>query len=332
MKRLGSLVFVGIVLWSGWWFAGATVANRVITGWLEDRRTEGWAADVGTLDTGGFPLRFETTLEELRLADPDTGVAWQAPRVTLTRPAYAPTDITVTLPSMHTLASPLERLTITSTTSTARLAVAPTPALTVWSSAITLEDFTITASQGWMSKVARADITTQAGDAPFSHVIRADLADVAPGGPILRILDPANLLPETLARMTIDATATFDAPWDINALQDRRPQPREMDLRNVEILWGDIEVRIAGDVTVDDEGVPEGDIAVQVVNWQALLDLLQSNGVLPQRINTLALRAVESLAAASGRPDTLDASLTLAGGFIRFGVIPIGPAPRIVIR
>jgi hypothetical protein len=332
MKRLGWLVFGGIVVWSGWWYASATVADRVIAAWLEERRAEGWAADVSALGTRGFPLRLETTLEGLSLVDPDTGVAWQAPRVTLTRPAYAPTDITVTLPAEHRLASPLEQLTITSTASSAQLSVAPTPALTVWNSAIALEDFTITSSQGWTSAVARADITTQAGEAPFSYIIRADLAQVAPGGPILRILDPANLLPESLARLSIDATVTFDEPWDIDALQQRRPQPRAIDLRTVEMLWGEIEVRVAGDMTVDENGVPEGDIAVQIVNWQALLDLLQSNGVLPQRMNALALRAVESLAQASGRPDTLDASLTLGGGFIRFGVIPIGPAPRFVIR
>ena len=96
--------------------------------------------------------------------------------------------------------------------------------------------------------------------------------------------------------------------------------------------WGEIEVRIAGTLTIDANGVPEGDIAVQIVKWEALLELLQSNGVLPQQINAFALRAVESLAQASGRADTLDATLTLAGGFIRFGLIPLGPAPRLVIR
>lgn len=332
MKRLGWLVIVFAVAWGGWWTANSMVTDRVLRSWIEDRRAEGWAADVGEISTTGFPMQMATTLQDLRLADPATGLAWQTPDVTLTRPVFGPTDITVSLPPQHVLSSPFTRLTITSQASTARLSVAPTPNLTVWDSQIALANFTVASTQGWSSHIGRADITTTQGEAPLSHVIRADLAEVAPGGPILQLLDPANLLPESMQSMRIDATATFDKAWDITALENRRPQPRAIDLHTVDMQWGDIALRVAGQLVVDENGVPDGDIAVQIVNWEALLALLQSNGVLPQQINTFALRAVESLAQASGRPDTLDATLTLSGGFVRFGVIPLGPAPRLVIR
>ena len=332
MKRLGWLVLVCSVVWSGWWYANAVAIDRVLSAWLDDRRAEGWAADAQHLDTTGFPMKLATTLEGLRLADPATGVAWQAPSVTLTRPTFGPTDITVSLPPEHILSSPFVNLTISSQTSTARLSVAPTPNLTVWDSQIALEDFAIASSQGWTSRIGGAEISTTQGAEPMSHVIRATLTEVSPGGPILQLLDPANLLPDSMQSMRIDATATFDKAWDITALEDRRPQPRAIDLQTVDMRWGEIEVRVAGALTVDANGVPEGDIAVQIVKWEALLELLQSNGVMPQQINAFALRAVESLAQASGRADTLDATLTLAGGFIRFGLIPLGPAPRLVIR
>ena len=332
MKRLAWLIFVCAAAWSGWWYANAMVTDRVLSGWLDDRRAEGWAADVQQLDTAGFPVQLATTLQDLHLADPTTGVAWQAPAVIITRPVFGPTDITVTLPPEHVLSSPFVSLTITSQTSTARLSVAPPPNLTLWESEIALKEFAVASSQGWTSRIGRADITTTRGEVPLSQIIRADLTDIAPGGPILQLLDPAKLLPESMQSMRIDATATFDKAWDITALENRRPQPRAIDLHTVDMQWGDIELRVAGELVVDAAGVPEGDIAVQIVNWEALLALLQSNGVLPQQINTFALRAVESLAQASGRPDTLDATLTLAGGFIRFGLIPLGPAPRLVIR
>jgi len=332
MKRLGWLVLACAVAWSGWWYANAVAIDRVLSTWLDDRRAEGWAADVQNLNTAGFPMQLATTLQDLRLADPATGVAWHVPSITLTRPIFGPTDITVGLPPEHILSSPFVNLTITSQTSTARLSVAPTPNLTVWDSQVTLEDFTIASSLGWASRIGSAEISTTQGVEPLSHVIRADLTEVAPGGPILQLLDPANLLPDSMQSMQIDATATFDKAWDITALEDRRPQPRAIDLQTIDMQWGEIEVRLAGALTIDTNGVPEGDVAVQIVKWEALLELLQSNGVLPKQINAFALRAVESFAQASGRPDTLDATLTLAGGFIRFGLIPLGPAPRLVIR
>ena len=53
----------------------------------------------------------------------------------------------------------------------------------------------------------------------------------------------------------------------------------------------------------------------------------------PEAMNALNPTILsELMAALEGPPNTLDAPLTFENGFISFGPIPLGPAPRIVIR
>ncbi|MEO1048886.1 MAG: DUF2125 domain-containing protein, partial [Pseudomonadota bacterium] len=81
MIRLIVILLVGALAWMIWWVAGHTAYERGLSAWIDQRRGEGWAADVGSLTTAGFPNRFDTTLTDLRLADPETGIAWRAPQV-----------------------------------------------------------------------------------------------------------------------------------------------------------------------------------------------------------------------------------------------------------
>ena len=144
--------------------------------------------------------------------------------------------------------------------------------------------------------------------------------------------DPRGLLPETVEDMRIEGTVRFDAPWDLDALAIRRPQPRQVEIDDLHALWGGLDLRVVGGFDIDAAGTPEGRLTVKAVNWRDMLDVLQSNGTLPAEFGPLARAALETLAGASGRADTLDAPLTLSGGLIRLGPIPIGPAPRMHLR
>jgi hypothetical protein len=65
------------------------------------------------------------------------------------------------------------------------------------------------------------------------------------------------------------------------------------------------------------------------VEWRKILDMAVASGVLPES----ARAPLENgLSLMSGPKDTLDVTLGFDGGFVRLGVIPIGPAPQLVIR
>jgi hypothetical protein len=71
---------------------------------------------------------------------------------------------------------------------------------------------------------------------------------------------------------------------------------------------------------------------VKITNWRDLLRVARNAGLLPEPLMPTIERAFEILAGLSGPADTLDAPLTFAGGIVSFGPLPLGPAPRLVIR
>ena len=129
--------------------------------------------------------------------------------------------------------------------------------------------------------------------------------------------------------MRLDATLSFDRPWNRYAIEDQRPQPTRIDLTDMSARWGTVTFRAAGEVDVTPEGYPEGEITIRAVEWRKLLEMAVSSGVLPEE----AVGPLEgALDLMSGQRDTLDAKLGLRGGMVRLGIIPIAPAPRLVIR
>src|SRR6056297_3671249 len=114
MGRLIIFVLVAAALWMGYWVIGATALERGLSGWIEQRRDEGWVADVAELDVAGFPNRFDTTLTDVAFADPGTGVAWQAPFLQLLALSYRPNQVIAVLPPEHRLSTPLQNIDITS--------------------------------------------------------------------------------------------------------------------------------------------------------------------------------------------------------------------------
>jgi hypothetical protein len=132
--------------------------------------------------------------------------------------------------------------------------------------------------------------------------------------------------------MKIDARLAFDAPWDRHAIEDRRPQITAIDLSRLAARWGAMELEAAGNLSVDSEGRPEGRITMRAVNWRDMLGVAASAGWIPQELLPTAERALGLLAGFSGNPDTIDAPLSFQNGFISLGPVPLGPAPRLVLR
>ncbi|CAN0602740.1 unnamed protein product, partial [Ectocarpus sp. 12 AP-2014] len=124
----------------------------------------------------------------------------------------------------------------------------------------------------------------------------------------------------------------FDAPWDRFALEKARPQVRSLLLENLSARWGDVTFRAAGELDVDEQGIPDGRITIKAVEWRQMLAMAVNAGLVPQALTNSAESGLGLLAALSGDPDTLDVPLGFSGGRMSLGPIPIGPAPLIVIR
>lgn len=331
MRRLGYFGAVLAMVWSGWWWVGSIATETALTAWLEDRRAAGWAVDYG-LATTGYPTAFDTTVDDLRIADPASGLAWNAPRLEIRSAAWAPNAIDVVFPPSQVWASPYGTVTITARRFEAGGAISPVPRFALTNSTLAIEGMRLAASDGRKIDVESLAWTSTPGEGANSHVLDGTAIGITLPQVARRQFDPRGLLPGIISELRLEGTFGFDAPWDLDALERRRPQPTRVELRNVHAVWGGLELRVVGTLDVDAQGIPEGRLDVKAVNWRDMVELMQSNGTLPAEIGPFAMAALEALAGANGRPDTLDAPLNLSGGFIRFGPVPIGPAPRLVIR
>jgi hypothetical protein len=321
------------IVYSGYWFVAARISEHGVKTWFEARVAEGWQSEYETLKTRGYPLTLETTLTDVAIADPATGLAYQTPSIAFKSRSVTPTRLHAELAQDARLSTPFQHIDIANASANGTLFVEVGPALTVHRATFGVDELVVKSTLGWGFSLDDATATVQRlEDSPLTHDIQMTLTDLAPSASMMKRLNPNGILSDQFDALTVDASVTFDKDWDITALEGPRPQPTHVLLRNMAAKWGALNLRIAGEFDVDANGLPNGKIALKATNWREMLTLATAAGVIPQNFENLALRGGEMLAGMSGNANTIDAELTLSRGNISLGFLPLGPAPRITIR
>jgi hypothetical protein len=333
MRKLIVVILVLMLAWSGYWFVGSSAAQRAISGWLDARAAQGWVANYSSVKTRGFPNRFDTTVSDLELADPRTGLAWTAPFFQILTLSYTPNHIIAAWPNTQTIASPYEKITVTSDRMIGSIVFQPKTALTLLRTSIELDNFGLVSDLGWSAQIEKGRFATRQTTArENAHDIYFEATTVRPSVAFRSRLDPAGLLPETIKTLKLDSTVGFDAPWDRFAIERRRPQVIALEVNDLTATWGKLDLRAAGKLTVSLDGELNGQIMVRARNWREMLTVAVDAGLVARTISGTLENALEFMAGTSGDPDMLEAPLKFRKGSLSFGPIPLGPAPRLKIR
>lgn len=326
------LVLGVIALYSGYWTLTSSALERTMSNWLEERRAEGWRA-AGEVEVKGYPYRFETVVSGLDLADPMTGLGWQIPRLDLVAMALRPHQVLAFWPRTHTIVTPHERLTVTSDKMEGSLYFLPDTALALDRVALVLDRVSASSDRGWRSSAASTRIGFNLMDREAAlYRFGFEAQGVIPSGRVRAVLDPQGALPAEIALLRIDAMPRFDRVWDRHAVEARRPQITALDLRVVRATWGDLDLQASGDLTLDSAGFVDGTLAIKARNWRGILTLMVNAGIIHPDYAGTVERALELMAEETGQTRDLDAPLTFANGKMKFGPIPLGPAPRLALR
>jgi hypothetical protein len=83
---------------------------------------------------------------------------------------------------------------------------------------------------------------------------------------------------------------------------------------------------------VDSAGLATGEITVKARNWRDMVKIAVGAGLMAPEFEGTITSALEFLAGLSGDPETLDTPLKFDRGRVWFGPVPLGQAPRFVIR
>lgn len=333
MNRLIVWILIGAGVWMGLWAVGSVFYERKLADWIEARRAEGWVADVANLEVRGFPNRFDTTLSEVRMADPATGVAWSAPFVQFLSLAYKPHQVIAVLPEKHRFSTPWQTMSIGHQQARGSLFLEARPTLPLERAVAVIDDLSVSSSLGWEVLLRQGRFAAEKAAATENgYRVGAEFSGLTPSRSTRELLDPAGVLPETVDMMRIDATLHFTGPWDRTAIEISRPQVTAIDLDDLSARWGEITFRAAGELVVDERGQPEGRLTIKAVEWRRLLEMAVDAGLIAEVLRPTLERALELIAGLEGSPESLDAPLTFQKGFVSLGPIPLGPAPRIIIR
>ncbi|MDA5095222.1 DUF2125 domain-containing protein [Aliiroseovarius sp. KMU-50] len=333
MRKLIVITLVLAGLWAGYWWVGAGATERGYIGWLDERRAEGWVADYDSLRVQGFPNRFDMVAEGLSLADPDTGLAWDAESFQILTLSYKPNHLIAVWPGVQRLSTPDQKIDITSTDFKGSLVVDPSPNLPLNRASFVIEDLALTSSQDWIAKLGHANIATrQVEGQENAHELHFEAKNLVPASSFVQSLSPEGVLPPVFEGVTLKAKLGFDAPWDLLAIERARPQPTEIDLQLLTAKWGEMNLRMAGNVTIDAAGVPEGEITVKAENWRQMVTLAKSSGLLDPAFESTVMGALGLIAGLSGDPETIDVPLGFSGGYMTLGPLPIGRAPVVRLR
>ena len=333
MRRLLGAISTGAVLWCLWWGLGSVLLRVSVEDWLDARRAEGWQADA-QVSGGGFPLVMTAGLDDLALADPATGLAVSASRIRLEIDAPWPFGARLVLPEDPVRFSSPDRQAVTLVMSEGQmdLALAPSQQLGLRGLAWTAGPWGLSDPRGSIVSADSLEVSMTQMETPetYAFVVHADSA--APGETLRARLRLPEDWPLAFETFRTEAEVTFDRPWDLRALEERRPQPTRVEIGLAEAAWGDLRLNLAADLAVDEGGIATGEISLQARNWRTMLTLAERSGALPARLRDQAETVLASLAGATGNPDTLDLRLTARGGTLYLGFVPLGPAPRLSLR
>ena len=333
MRRLVWIIAVLATLWGGLWMLASSMLENGMTRWFTDRRAEGWQAEVGTISMTGFPGKLNMTVKVVSLADPATGVAFNAEELLISARSYWPAYVTVKLPSTPIgLRTPDISLSIEANATQVDLRLRPHTALQLEQLSAISGPWQLNTPEGpllWAEDFSAEVIQGQVAET-YRFALSAN--QLTPGGLIRDALLLAPDWPPAFEAFAADVTVTFDTPLDRFTLEDRRPQPREIQADRIELHWGALRLSAEGKLNVNTTGIPDGHLDLLIENWREALDITKKSGVLPAGVLPQAELMLTALANMNDDPETLDLSITFKDGATYLGPIPLGPAPSLILR
>jgi len=328
MRILLIAVIVAAAGWSGYWMISSRGVENDLRDWLDQRADAGWIAEYGDVSTQGFPNRFDTTVTDLDLADPASGIAWTAPFFQLLRLSYQPNHLIAIWPASQTIATPQQRISVQTSDARASLVFKSGTNHEVERISAVFTDVQLSSTAGWTADMPEARLATRPSDRMLGGIdVALQATNLHPRNAGLDRLAATDLLPKRLDLLKFDAALRFDAPWDQAAIEGNRPQVTAMDLRLLQATWGKLDLWAAGDLSFDDLGRASGSITIKAKNWQEILQIGVAAGWVPERFAGTLESGLSLLSSLAGSPKTLDAPLSFDKGKVSFGPIKLGTLP-----
>jgi hypothetical protein len=326
MRWLLRVVIVAALLWGGWWFAASTAMERGAIAAFDAMAARGLVATRSDLLVRGFPNRLDLVVTDPAVSDPVTGLGYSTSSVRLYTLTWRPWHVIAAFAPEQRMTTPGGDAVLTSDRMQASLVLQPNSGLGLDRMAIAGDTVMLTVPALETEARIGADTlrfaTRLDPTRTDTHEIGLDIAGLDAG------LPPGTGLPPRAERLRIVAFAGFSAPLDRFA-GETHPELLRLDLSEASLIWGDIRLSADGSLTADASGFAEGRINIRLDNWEAALTVATGIGLVRPVMAPTWAELGRRLAQASGDPSRIDLPLTMSGGRMSLGPLPLGPAPRL---
>lgn len=333
---IAAVVIVAALAWSGVWYWQASLREDALVSWLEQRQADGWIATVDEARVSGYPSRVDSFLTNLDIADPDAGWSWHADELQILSLAYQPHHVIAALPGTQVVSTPYETIRMQADTLRGSVLFRPTPRLELDHMTFEIGNMEIAGNAGWSAEIGKAILATRQAtgpDAPqFAHDLAFNASALALPPELMHALRTGQVLPAEIGMLSLDAMLVFDRPWDREAVEDGLPALQRIEVRDVHLGWGRLDLRGSGTLDVDATGRAAGRLDLSATNWREMIDLAQQGGMIGDTMAGTLRVGLGLIAQFAGNRDTIEVPLEFADGQTRLGPIPIGQAPRLATR
>lgn len=323
MRLLTIVMMICASLWGGYWYVGSSALETALKDWLADAPSQGIRAEYSTLATRGFPNRFDTTIENVDFADLNSGIGWQAPFFQVFALSYKPYHIIAIWPDTQRITTPGGQFDIASDSMRGSLVVEPNTSLALDRLRYEADAMKVQLPSGEDVSAARVFIATrQSPLRALAHDLTVDITGVNLSASVRTLLDPDHDLPDLMDGIHIGAMLELDSAISRTS---HSPRVEAVDIQRASIHWADLSLGVSGRLVADEWGFASGELALTADNWRAVFKLLSTAGL----VDPIWEGAIAPLAAADGKPDALNTTLTFSEGALYFGPLALGSAPRL---
>lgn len=323
----GTLVVLAAAVLALYWIWAAGQVRTAIARWAETQRAAGYDIAYDGPDIRGFPIRLAVRLDAPRIAAPE-GWRWSGAAIGGTAAFWQPLRLRLALPRRQQLAAVWRGREWTVQLDAARAdgEVRFDTRGAAVAASLDLADVTLRDAAGGRLRAARLrhQVTRPrpAPDGAAHLLLQGEIDDlVLPG-------TPPSPFPETIRRLAYSADMTGVIPpgEPAAALAAWRDAGGLLEVTDVQLTWGPLDVRANGTATLDEALRPQGAFSARIAGLPEMLDTAVAQGIMQPGAAAALRLAVLTLAEArdaTGRP-IVRLPVTLQDGRVFLGPAPLG--------
>jgi len=327
---VGTLVVLG--LWTGGWFIAQALVNSALTDWQDKQRANGAQVSYESLNLSGYPFQIVIDLKAPKYDGPLMGepVAWQGESLTLKARPWSPSTLHIEAPGKHTVKLAGKGLAYAGTVQALKVDLVPgadwPDNLNIALAGVTLLDTTTKASVGL--DVLRLHVSNDANAAGLQISMMGQAMNV----PKALNLPLGNAVQSFDIEMTVkDPLTPQDLVQNIGkVLPAWQQRGNSIDIQRFNLHSGPLVVSSSGTMTVDEALQPTAAFTAKIEGLFQVLEILRLERLITPSNAAIATMALSALSKrpTGGGPAYINLSVTIAGGQLKLGPVPVLDMPH----